>query len=1154
MAAGKAKKMARSPNSKAKQAKPAQSSSATEQRPDQNEELALDEVLALGGTQEDYDWLLQAGSAGSASATNNDQSFDASEVQSFWKNLGFDKLKPQDSALPDAVAEAEDEVQDAAMDSDEEDEEDDEGDAEDEQEVGTATRKGDNPEHAALRAGLNQLLAKGLAGADGDDEEEDEEDDEALDLVLKEEEAPAPAVATHLQRDDAMEAKYGSIKLLQPPARKGLIIDGIEAWHAILDKSGADAPDALLQTTSSTTFIPPHILKEILAYAQTIMNMESATAEAREGMKRNSDLSWLKEVMTSGTLADRQAALVTRIQEDPVHHVRELDTLMGMLAKKSRREALSAADSLYEAFTTALLIPNRKLVAADRRPWFQLLERGLGSGKSSGKGVDRIVLLWFFEDLIKRKYLTFVQRLQDLVNDSQLPIRSKILGMIFDLLRTHSEQEKILLTSLVSKLQDAERKLASKAGHFLHLLMQQYPLMKSIVAREVKAVLFKPSTKVRGQYYAMNVLNQIELSRKHDQSLANELLDIYFTFFKERFAKHATGSDDEEDDHSRLLAALLTGINRAYPFGNLDAEKIQFYADDLFRMCHVGSFNCSIQALNLLFQFMDSHQAVSDRFYRTLYATLLDTRLPKSSKKAMYLNLLFRALKNDPMVSRLKAFVKRLMQTAMTMNAAFMSSALVIFAALVKEKPSLRTLLEAEVDDDSDDERLGDRLSDDDTQTVVSSTTAVNGDEGQQEEAEEEEEEEEEEEGPESNAAFPHSNFVAPEQRQTLRRQSGYDPLKREPLYAGAELSSLWELALAQNHFHPTVTAFADKTLRGLKLDYNGDPLQDMTLIKFLDRFVNKQPKKVKDGRNVSIMQPLSALDKQQGQKLIKAEELLQKSLNEVAPEDRFLYHFYQMKGVHGRAKRSKGPMDEFLLDALEPEERDFAAAFGVKGTGEDEEEDEDFDDIDDDDENENDDEEEAEDEFSRAKSMPESAALDLDAYRAAQKEQGADASDDEYLYDYDDLPGLDDDGLVEDPVEGAEDEADDDALEAQMEADLLREFDDDSDLDDDDDAFGDDDDEDDGGAAEGSSGASMFASADEFAQLLEDDDRGQLAQERVQKLREQVLGSRARRGKRPGGGSAGGSGGSAGHGRAKRSANSKASGGGKRAKRGGRK
>jgi ribosome biogenesis protein MAK21 len=53
---------------------------------------------------------------------------------------------------------------------------------------------------------------------------------------------------------------------------------------------------------------------------------------------------------------------------------------------------------------------------------------------------------------------------------------------------------------------------------------------------------------------------------------------------------------------------------------------------------------------------------VSDRFYRVLYETLLDPRLASSSKQAMYLNLLYRALKNDTVLPRLMAFIKRIAQ------------------------------------------------------------------------------------------------------------------------------------------------------------------------------------------------------------------------------------------------------------------------------------------------------------------------------------------------------------------------------------------------------------------------------------------------------------------------------------------------------------
>lgn len=77
-------------------------------------------------------------------------------------------------------------------------------------------------------------------------------------------------------------------------------------------------------------------------------------------------------------------------------------------------------------------------------------------------------------------------------------------------------------------------------------------------------------------------------------------------------------STEEED--ARLLSAVLTGVNRAFPFSQADDSLLNKHIDSLFRIAHTSTFNCSLQSLMLLFQVMDSHQTVSDRFYRYGYA------------------------------------------------------------------------------------------------------------------------------------------------------------------------------------------------------------------------------------------------------------------------------------------------------------------------------------------------------------------------------------------------------------------------------------------------------------------------------------------------------------------------------------------------------
>ena len=46
--------------------------------------------------------------------------------------------------------------------------------------------------------------------------------------------------------------------------------------------------------------------------------------------------------MSGGTLADKQAALVLQLQEACIHRVDMLASLLNMMSKKSKREALMA--------------------------------------------------------------------------------------------------------------------------------------------------------------------------------------------------------------------------------------------------------------------------------------------------------------------------------------------------------------------------------------------------------------------------------------------------------------------------------------------------------------------------------------------------------------------------------------------------------------------------------------------------------------------------------------------------------------------------------------------------------------------------------------------------------------------------------------------
>jgi ribosome biogenesis protein MAK21 len=55
-------------------------------------------------------------------------------------------------------------------------------------------------------------------------------------------------------------------------------------------------------------------------------------------------------------------------------------------------------------------------------------------------------------------------------------------------------------------------------------------------------------------------------------------------------------------------------------------------------------------------------QSVTDRFYNAFYRKLMSPDLPTSSKPALFLNLTYKVMKNDPAPNRVIAFAKRLLQ------------------------------------------------------------------------------------------------------------------------------------------------------------------------------------------------------------------------------------------------------------------------------------------------------------------------------------------------------------------------------------------------------------------------------------------------------------------------------------------------------------
>lgn len=491
----------------------------------------------------------------------------------------------------------------------------------------------------------------------------------------------------------------------------------------------------------------------------------------------------------------------------------------------------------------------------------------------------------------------------------------KMLTYIYDLLRSKCESEQNLLTLMVNKMGDLEKKVASKASYLLSQLLIEHPAMKGVVIKEVERFLFRSNILERAQYYSINFLNQMVLTnRPEDVAVANYLVQLYFTLFeglvvtakesratadnkkkpknkklKKKQAKKVLVQSSVDGMNAKMMAGLLTGVNRAFPYSKMEDEVFEEHMNTLFEICHIGTFHTCIQSLALIFQVQSNRQSLSDRFYRTLYEVLLDSRLASSSKQAVFMNLLFKSLKSDVSMPRTAAFVKRLIQVCAQSQVPFTCASLYLIGEVVKAKPGLKVLLNSPENDDGEEH-------------------FVDVDDG-----------EDADDAQESNSVSILGKDV--EENPTITE---YDGKKREPLFAKADHVCLWDLVPFSRHFHPTVSLYAQKLIVGAEIPTpkdgsNYDPLRNHTLTLFLDRFVYKNPKKeVAKHSGSSLMQPHQNKKAFQQEQPMNLVDWTHKTETEIAADELFFVQYFKEKSKQeGKGKKKSKGDDDDDEDAL---------------------------------------------------------------------------------------------------------------------------------------------------------------------------------------------------------------------------------------------
>ena len=756
-----------------------------------------------------------------------------------------------------------------------------------------------------------------------EDEEEDEDDEEEAEEEESEkeeaaEESEEEVESSESEEENASNSKEEETKVksknpdkivnLQTVISDRLTVQPRNDWYNIPLNLENITPDRYLKQQD---------IDELYEKAKRLIEEDNKIYD-EEFNKSSSQKRFLSQILTGGTLSDKISALTLLVQEAPLHNLRALDNLFNMCQKKSRTAAMQCVDALTDLLVSTILPSDRKLKSFKKQP----LSKNLSNEQ---------LILMYFEDHLKSLYFNFITMLEKLSHDSILYVRMKIVSHIFSLLKAKPEQEANLLRLGVNKLGDIDNKVSSKTSYQILLLEQEHPAMKQIICESVIDIVFRSNNEHHALYYSINTLNQTILTNK-DEKLANKLVDAYFALFEKlliktdnenigkfketehqkegrrkqkvkrgkKGGKSVKNEKDEndivEEKNSKMFAAILTGLNRAFPFSNFPMDIFENHLNILYKITHSLNFNTSVQALILIQTITNkfSDNLHKDRFFRTLYESLWDERLLNSSKQGIYLNLLYKSLKDDDNSSRVLAFVKRISQVCLNwLNIGTISGMIFLLIQLEREIPEIRNLF---INTPMDEELLK---------------------KIEQEESLDEIKEKE------------NSNKV-------------YDSKKRDPKFANADKSSIWEIQYFINHYHPTVRSYAENFMKFDEMSKNEKKLitkPDLglyTLSHFLDRFVYKKAKSKANLKGSSIMQPLGGLHT--GNLLVRAtgientdipantEDWLSKKANQIKPEDEFFYQYFSTKQdklmrskfdkeMNERAKRREDEDEDSELD-----------------------------------------------------------------------------------------------------------------------------------------------------------------------------------------------------------------------------------------------
>ena len=124
--------------------------------------------------------------------------------------------------------------------------------------------------------------------------------------------------------------------------------------------------------------------------------------------------------------------------------------------------------------------------------------------------------------------------------------------------------------------------------YLLLKLVNEHPMMREVASKEVRQLLVRSDVTIKTVYHGVLFLNQLEFVNGENDFVVS-LITFYFQLFKKyasltlegkkkkrvKNRKNRVEKKDEGDNNEvrlKVISALLTGINRAMPYGKGECE------------------------------------------------------------------------------------------------------------------------------------------------------------------------------------------------------------------------------------------------------------------------------------------------------------------------------------------------------------------------------------------------------------------------------------------------------------------------------------------------------------------------------------------------------------------------------------------------------